>query len=178
MRYVPIYLHQGLVVLSLTSGTFLLMCSPLLGSSWRIGRGRACNLTPHFLCMSSFGSCGHRLWQWGFQCTPEWTSVVSLLDHEPLLLPVEEFKEYIVDPDAELDFSRSDIDPSLHTIQEWSSEDKVQSQVSIHVENDKIGQDEAISDSYVDVFDYPFGMSDCGVCKLYKHTGLGKSRIL
>ena len=50
---------------------------------------------------------------------------MSLLDHEPLLLPVEEFKEYIVNPDAELDFSRSDIDPSLHTIQEGSSEDKV-----------------------------------------------------
>ena len=72
---------------------------------------------------------------------------MSLLDHEPLLLPVEEFKEYIVDPDAELDFSRSDIDPSLHTIQERSSVDKVQSQVSIHVEDDKIGYDEAIPNS-------------------------------
>ena len=47
---------------------------------------------------------------------------MSLLDHELLLLPVEEFKEYVVDPDAELDFSRSDIDPSLHTIQEGASE--------------------------------------------------------
>ena len=64
---------------------------------------------------------------------------MSLLDHKPLLLPVEEFKEYIVDPDAELDFSRSDIDPSLHTIQKWSSEDKVHSQISIHVEDDKVG---------------------------------------
>ena len=50
---------------------------------------------------------------------------MSLLDHETLLLPVEEFKEYIVDPDVELDFSRSNIDPSLHTIQEGSSENKV-----------------------------------------------------
>ena len=50
---------------------------------------------------------------------------MSLLDHEPLLLPVEEFKEYVVDPDAELDFSRSDIDPSLHTAQERASENKI-----------------------------------------------------
>ena len=50
---------------------------------------------------------------------------MSLLDHEPLLLPVEEFKEYFVDPDAELDFSRSDIDPSLHTVQEGASENKI-----------------------------------------------------
>ena len=50
---------------------------------------------------------------------------MSLLDHEPLFLHVEEFKEYIVNPDAELDFSRFDIDPSVHTVQEWSSEDKV-----------------------------------------------------
>ena len=50
---------------------------------------------------------------------------MSLLDRELLLLPVEEFKEYVVDPDAELDFSRSNIDPSLHTVHKWSSEDKV-----------------------------------------------------
>ena len=60
-----------------------------------------------------------------FRCTPEWTPVVSLLDHELLLLPVEEFKEYVVDPDAELDFSRSDIDFSLHTVQERASENKI-----------------------------------------------------
>ena len=64
---------------------------------------------------------------------------MSLLDHEPLFLHVEEFKEYIIDPDAELDFSRSDSDPSLHTVQKRSSEDKVQSQISIHVEDDKVG---------------------------------------
>ena len=50
---------------------------------------------------------------------------MSLLDHEFLLLPVEEFKEYVVDPDAELDFSRSNIDPSFHTVQKRSSEDEV-----------------------------------------------------
>ena len=55
----------------------------------------------------------------------EWTPVVRLLDHELLLLPVEEFKEYVVDPDAELDFSRSDIDPSFHTVQKRSSKDEV-----------------------------------------------------
>ena len=64
---------------------------------------------------------------------------MSLLVHEPLLLPMEEFKEYIVDPDAELDFSRSDIDPSFHAVQKRSSEDEVESQVSIHVEDDKVG---------------------------------------
>ena len=64
---------------------------------------------------------------------------MSLLDHEPLLLPMEEFKEYIVNPDAELDFSRSDIDPSFHTVQKRSSEDEVESQVSIHIEDDKVG---------------------------------------
>ena len=98
---------------------------PLFGSSWRIGRGRACDLTPLLPCTPSSGSCGRRSFWLGFRCTPEWTPIVSLLDHEPLLLPVEEFKEYFVDPDAELDFSRSDIDPSLHTIQKRSSEDKV-----------------------------------------------------
>ena len=41
---------------------------------------------------------------------------MSLLDHELLLLIVEKFKEYVVNPDVELDFSGSDIDPSLHTI--------------------------------------------------------------
>ena len=50
---------------------------------------------------------------------------MSLLDHELLLLPVEEFKEYIILPDAELDFSRSDIDPSLHTAQKGVSENKI-----------------------------------------------------
>ena len=50
---------------------------------------------------------------------------MSLLDHELLILPVEEFKEYIVDPNAELYFSRSDMDPSLHTVQKRSSEDEV-----------------------------------------------------
>ena len=49
MRYVPIYLQHGLVVLSQTSRTFLLFWLPLFSSSWRIGRGRVCNLTPHLL---------------------------------------------------------------------------------------------------------------------------------
>ena len=42
---------------------------------------------------------------------------MSLLDHELLLLPIVELKEYVVDPDVELDFSRSNIDLSLHTAQ-------------------------------------------------------------
>ena len=50
---------------------------------------------------------------------------MSLLDHKSLLFPVEKLEKYVVDPDAELDFSRSDIDPILHTVQEGSSENKV-----------------------------------------------------
>ena len=114
----------------------------------------------------------------GFRCTPEWTPIVSLLDHKFLLLPIEEFKEYVVDPDAKLDFSRSDIDPSFHTAQKGASENKTYTQVPLHVEDDKVGEDEIVSNSYVDVFNYPFGMLDCGICKLYEHTGLVKSRIL
>jgi hypothetical protein len=37
IRYVPIYLWQGLVVLSLTSETFLLLYLLLFGLSWRSG---------------------------------------------------------------------------------------------------------------------------------------------
>ena len=50
---------------------------------------------------------------------------MSLLDHKFLLLPIEEFKEYVVDPDAKLDFSRSGIDPSLYTVQKGLFENKV-----------------------------------------------------
>ena len=58
MRYIPIYFRQWLVVLSLISGTFLLLCLTFLGSSWRIGRGRACDLTPHLLCcLCRSGGC-------------------------------------------------------------------------------------------------------------------------
>src|SRR6185503_18396131 len=48
MRYVPIYLRQGLVVSSLMSGTFLLLCLPLLGSSWRIGEDELVTLRHTF----------------------------------------------------------------------------------------------------------------------------------
>ena len=50
---------------------------------------------------------------------------MGILDHEFLLLPVEEFKEYVVDPDEELGFSRSDIDSTLHTVQERAPENKI-----------------------------------------------------
>ena len=98
MRYIPIYLRQGLVVLSLTTGTFLLLWSPLFGSSWRIGRGWTCDITPHLFVTCSLWLCGRRFFRLGFRCTPKWTPVVILLDHELLLLPVEEFKEYVVAP--------------------------------------------------------------------------------
>ena len=43
---------------------------------------------------------------------------------------------------------------------------------------DKVGEDETVLDSYIYVFDYPLGVSNCGICKLYEHAGLGESRIL
>ena len=70
----------------------------LFGSSWRIGRGWTCDITPHLFVTCSLWLCGRRFFRLGFRCTPKWTPVVSLLDHELLLLPVEEFKEYVVTP--------------------------------------------------------------------------------
>ena len=80
---------------------------------------------PHLLGTSSSRAWGRRFFRLGFRCTSKWTPVVSPLDHELLFLVVEEFKEYVVDPDAELDFSRSDIDLSLYTAQERASENKI-----------------------------------------------------
>ena len=41
---------------------------------------------------------------------------MSLLDHKSLLFPVEKFEKYVVELDAELDFSSPNIDPSLDVI--------------------------------------------------------------
>ena len=60
MRYVLIFLQHGLIILSLTSGTFLLLHLPLVVLSWRSRRRRTLNLSPHFLRSSPFGLCGHR----------------------------------------------------------------------------------------------------------------------
>ena len=61
MRYVPIYLRQGLVVLSLTSGTFLLRDLPLVALSWRSGRRRA--LLHHLPYLPGFlGGCRYDRW--------------------------------------------------------------------------------------------------------------------
>ena len=97
----PIYLRQGLVVLSLTSRTFLLRDLPFVVSSWRSGRRRTLHLTPHLLRISSFGLCGRRFFWLGFWCTPERASIVSLLDYKTLLFPIQEFEKYVVDPNAE-----------------------------------------------------------------------------
>ena len=45
------------------AGPFSCTDLPLFGSSWRSGRGRTLNLTPHLLWSSSFGSGGHRCWR-------------------------------------------------------------------------------------------------------------------
>jgi hypothetical protein len=42
------------------------------------------------------------------------TPIVILMNHKALLLHVLEFKEYIVDPDVETDFSSPDIYPYLN----------------------------------------------------------------
>ena len=46
------------------------------------------------------------------------------------------------------------------------------------LEDHKIGNDEGVSYSYEDVFGYPFGISNCQICKLYEHICGGKSRII
>ena len=173
----PIYLRQGLVVLSLTSGTFLLRDLPFVVSSWRSGRRRTLHLMPHLLRISSFGLCGRRFFWLGFWCTPERASIVSLLDYKTLLFPVQEFEKYVVNPDAESDFSGSNIDPCPDVSQEGSSKNELYAQVPLHVEDNKVSEDEGVSDPYEHVFDYPLAMSNCGICELHEHTGLGKNRI-
>jgi hypothetical protein len=44
---------------------------------------------------------------------PNSTSVVTLMNHEALLLPILEFKEYIVDTDVKIDFFGPNIYPRL-----------------------------------------------------------------
>ena len=103
---------------------------------------------------------------------------MSLLDYKTLLFPIQEFEKYVVNPDAESDFSGSNIDPCPDVSQEGSSKNELYAQVPLHVEDNEISEDKGVLDSYVNIFDCPFGMSDNGICKLHEHMGLGKSRIL
>jgi hypothetical protein len=50
---------------------------------------------------------------------------MTLMNHEALLLPVLEFKEYVVDRDLEMDFSGPNIYPCFDVPQEWSSKDQL-----------------------------------------------------
>ena len=85
---------------------------------------------------------------------------MSLLDHEMLLFPVKEFEKYIVDLDAESDFFGSNIDPCPDVSQEGSSKNELYAQVPLHVEDNKVSEDEGVSNPYEHVFDFPLGMSN------------------
>ena len=68
---------------------------PFVGSSWRTGRGRTLDLSPHLLFLLLSFRCG------------------VLLDHEVLLFPLLKPEKYVLPSDTEIDFSLSDIDPCL-----------------------------------------------------------------
>ena len=85
---------------------------------------------------------------------------MSLLDYKTLLFPIQEFEKYVVNPDAESDFSGSNIDPCPDVSQEGSSKNELYAQVPLHVEDNKVSEDEGVSDPYEHVFDYPLGMSN------------------
>ena len=84
---------------------------PLVILSWRNGRGRTRNLTPHLLRTSFFGSCGRRPLRLGFWCIPKCWPFVILLVQDVLLFPLLEFKEHVLLSNAEANFSSSYIDP-------------------------------------------------------------------
>jgi len=177
MRYVPIYLRQGLVILSLTSGTFLLLCLPLLGSSWRTGRGRACDLMPHLCCTSFLGSCGRRSWWWGFWCIPKCLPFVILLVQDALLFPLFKSEEHVPLPDAEADFPSSHVYPCSGGPQEWSPKNELDSEVTFYIHDHKVCKDEGVVHADQNILGYPLGIPDCRVCELHKHICLGESRV-
>jgi hypothetical protein len=86
-------------------------------------------MTTHFLpfATSSLSSLSLFVWsvEFGAVVLPYPASVMILMNHEGLLFPVLEFKEYIIDPDAGTDFSGPDIYPCLDIPQEWSPKDKL-----------------------------------------------------
>ena len=140
MRYVPIYLRQGLVILSLTSSTFLLLQLPLFSSSWRIGRGRTRDLTPHLLCMSSLLSCGHRSLWLGFWCIPKCLPFIILWVQDALLFLLLESEEHVLFSSMETDFSSSHVDPCSGGPQEWSPKNELDSEVTFYVHHYKSGR--------------------------------------
>jgi hypothetical protein len=64
------------------------------------------------------------------------------MNYKALLFPVLKFKEYIIDPDVETDFSGPEIYPCVGVPQKGSSKDKLYSQIALHVEYHKIGENE------------------------------------
>ena len=142
MRYIPIYLRQGLVILSLMSMTFLLLWLPLFGSSWRIGQGQTCDLTPHLLgCLC--GSCGHRILirrrRFGFFLCA-WPGFD--VDHWALFLLGLEREFFFFPIDVEADFSNSHIVVCSNSAQEWPPKDEQCLFWYFHVEHYEVYWDE------------------------------------
>ena len=68
---------------------------PLVGSSWRTGRGRTLDLPPHLLCLLLSFRCGGSVFWLMFRCTPECLPFAVLLYHEALFLPFLEPEKHI-----------------------------------------------------------------------------------
>ena len=100
-----------------------------------------------------------------------------LLDQDALLLPLLESEEHVLLPDMEANFSSSDIDPCPGGPQEWSPKYEFDSEVTFYVYYHKIGKDKGVSYSHQDIFDYPFGISNCRICELHTHICWGESRV-
>ena len=95
-----------------------------------------------------------------------------------LLFPMSEPEEHILLSNAKSDFSSSDIDPCPGGPQEWSPKYEFDSEVAFYVYYHKIGKDKGVSHSHQDIFDYPFGISNCRICELHTHICWGKSMVL
>ena len=152
MRYVPIYLRQGLVVLSLTSETFLLLLLPLYDPSWRIGREWTRDLTPHHPWCSC-GSCGRliligRSYFGFFLCgwprfgVDQWTLFFLGPKGELLFLAI----------DVKADFSCPHIYVCSSSAQEWLPKNQWHFFWYFHVENYDVNRDEVVSDSEWNIF--------------------------
>ena len=89
------------------------MFLPLVGQPWRIGRSRNLDLPSHLLCFLLSFRCGGSGFWLGFWCTPECLAFAVLVYQEALLFLLLEPEKHILPSDMEIDFSLSDIDPSL-----------------------------------------------------------------
>ena len=112
MTNVPIYLQQGLVVLSLTSGTFLLLGYHCLARPEELDEDELATLRHIFLVVFVdcvvVGSSG-----WGSGEPQSACPSLSLLYHEVLLFSLLELEKHVLLSDAEMDFSLFDVDPCL-----------------------------------------------------------------